>query len=85
MPDGLLQAAFLASGWRDDFDYGADGPDGIELGMRKRDVLCHLAISYPGIDTPDDDSVEPPPIKPLTAIPYSLVIRCTRNAPPSSS
>lgn len=85
MPDGPLQAAFLGAGWKDDFDYGADGPDGTELGMRKGDVLCHLAINYPGSDSPDDDSAEPPGDTLRTAFPYSLVIRCTRNAPRLSS
>lgn len=85
MPDGPVQAAFLGAGWKDDFDYGADGPDGTELGMRKGDVLCHLAISYPGSDPPDDDSAEPPGDTLRTAFPYSLVIRCARNAPRLSS
>ena len=82
MPGGPLQAAFLGAGWKDDFGYGADGPDGMEMGMRKGEVLCHLAISYPGLDAGDDDSAAPPVSQPLKAIPYSLVIRCTRNAPP---
>lgn len=82
MPDGPLQAAFLSAGWKDDFDYGADGPDGTELGMRKGDVLCHLGISYPGSDSPDDDSAEPPADSLRTAFPYSLVIRCTRKPRP---
>ena len=84
MPDGPLQAAFLGAGWKDDFDYGADGPDGTELGMRKGDVLCHLAISYPGSDSPDDDSAERPTDSLRTAFPYSLVIRCTRKPALSS-
>jgi len=83
MPDGLLQSAFLAAGWKDDFNYGADGIDGTELGMRKKGVLCHLAIRYQGLEIPDDPSIDSPPEKLLKAFPYSLVVSCTRNPMPA--
>jgi hypothetical protein len=83
MPDGRLQRALTGAGWKQDLAYGADGPDGTELAMRRGDVLCHLGIAYPGVVIPDSPN-DPPPSTPAKPQPYTLEIRCARNpAPPS--
>jgi hypothetical protein len=83
MPDGRLQRALTGAGWKQDLVYGADGPDGTELAMRRGDALCHLAIAYQGVVIPDSPN-DPPPSTLAKPQPYTLEIRCARNpAPPS--
>jgi hypothetical protein len=81
MPDGRLQRALTGAAWTNDLAYSADGPDGTELAVRRGEVLCHLAIAYPGVVIPD--SPNDPPATPAKPQPYTLEIRCARNpAPP---
>lgn len=78
MPDGPLQAAFIAAGWVQDLTYEADGPDGTELAMRKGSVLCHLGIQYLQVAIPDNPGAEPS-AQVRTANPYTLEIRCASH------
>jgi hypothetical protein len=83
MPDGRLQRALTGAAWTQDLAYGADGPDGTELAMRRGDVLCHLGIAYQGVVIPDSPN-DPPLSATAKPQPYTLEIRCMRNpAPPS--
>jgi hypothetical protein len=81
LPDGRLQRALAGAAWTQDLEYGADGPDGTELAMRRGDVLCHLGIAYQGVVIPDSPN-DPPPSAPAKPLPYTLEIRCTRSAAP---
>jgi len=74
-PVDLLQAAFIRRGWRPDLRHTADGPDGSDVGMRRRDILCLVTGSWEGGD--DDDTVARAPT-PAEDI-YRLVVECARD------
>ncbi len=56
-PVDVLGNRFRAAGWREDGDYGADGPDGTDVGMRKGSVVCVIEASWNGGDDSDSTYV----------------------------
>lgn len=74
-PVDMLQAAFIRRGWRPDLRHSADGPDGSDVGMRRRDMLCLVTGSWEGGD--DDDTVARAPT-PAEDI-YQIVVECARD------
>jgi len=74
-PVDMLQAAFIRRGWRPDLRHSADGPDGSDVGMRRRDILCLVTGSWEGGD--DDDTVARAPT-PAEDI-FHLVVECGRD------
>jgi hypothetical protein len=51
-----VQDAFIRAGWAQDLRYSADGPDGSDIGMRRRDILCLLVTRSSGHDDTDTTS-----------------------------
>jgi hypothetical protein len=74
-PVDLLRAAFIRHGWRPDERYSSDGPDGSNVGMRRRDVLCRLIGSWDGGDDSDTVARAPTAAEDI----YRLVIECARD------
>jgi hypothetical protein len=74
-PVDMLYAAFIHRGWRPDLRHSADGPDGSDVGMRRRDILCLVTGSWEGGD--DDDTVTRAPT-PAEDI-YRIVVECARD------
>lgn len=58
-----VETALRARGWSDDVRFEADGPDGQDIGMRSRGVLCIISASWDGGDDsePDSAAVTNPP------------------------
>jgi hypothetical protein len=74
-PVDMLYAAFIRRGWRPDLRHSADGPDGSDVGMRRRDILCLVTGSWEGGD--DDDTVTRAQT-PAEDI-YRIVVECARD------
>jgi hypothetical protein len=74
-PVDILQTAFIRRGWRPDLGHTADGPDGSDVGMRRRDILCLVTGSWEGGD--DDDTVTRAPT--LAEDIYRIVVECARD------
>lgn len=76
-PVDMLYAAFIRRGWRPDLRHSADGPDGSDVGIRRRDMLCLVTGSWEGGD--DDDTVTRAPTPAEEA--YLIVVECARDVP----
>lgn len=74
-PVDILQAAFIRHGWRPDLRHSADGPDGSDVGMRRRDILCLVTGSWNGGD--DSDTVSRAPTEAEDT--YQIVVECARD------
>ena len=79
-PVDALHNSFVRHGWRHDLRWGADGPDGAAVGMRRRDMLCIVSGRWNGGDDshPDtagarteDDS-------------YQIFVECARDVAPNN-
>ena len=69
--DQLLRTTLTAKGWVEDWDYGADGPDGTAFGFRHDGVLCLFRAMWDGGD--DADSTYVPDDR------YELLAGCTEG------
>lgn len=69
--DQLLRTTLAATGWVEDWDYGADGPDGTAFGFRHHGVLCLFHAMWDGGD--DSDSTYVPSDR------YELLAGCTEG------
>lgn len=76
-PVDLLQTGFSRRGWRSDLRFSADGPDGSDIGMRRRDILCLVTGSWEGGDDDDTVSRAPTPAEDN----YRVVVECGRDVP----
>ncbi len=52
-PDIALREEFAGLGWTDDYEYGADGPDGSAFAFRKGSILCVFRAHWDGGDDSD--------------------------------
>ena len=52
-PDIALREEFAGLGWTEDYEYGADGPDGSAFAFRKGSVLCVFRAQWDGGDDSD--------------------------------
>lgn len=59
-PDQRVRVALPIAGWVEDWDFGADGPDGTAFGLRKGSVLCQFRASWDGGDITDPTYVPDP-------------------------
>jgi hypothetical protein len=76
-PVDLVGEAFGRHGWRSDLRYGADGPDGSDIGLRRRDMLCLVAGRWNG---GDDEAVDSPPRPPTEAENrFDAIVECARD------
>jgi hypothetical protein len=78
-PVGLVSAAFKQRGWRQDLRYGADGPDGSAMGLRRRDMLCLVVGRWNGGDESEIDSAPRAPTEEENR--FDAFVECTRDAP----
>jgi len=69
--DELLRTTLTAKGWVEDWDYGADGPDGMAFGFRHDGVLCLFRAMWDGGD--DSDPTYVPSDR------YELLAGCTEG------
>jgi hypothetical protein len=74
-PVDILDAAFIRHGWRQDLRHSADGPDGSDVGMRRRDILCLVTGSWNGGDDADTAATAPTPADDS----YQIVVECARD------
>jgi hypothetical protein len=79
-PVDVMHAAFIRRGWRPDLRHSADGPDGSDVGMRRRDILCLVTGSWNGGD--DEDTVTRAPTAADDI--YRLVVECARDVASNS-
>ena len=79
-PVDIVQNAFIRRGWRPDLRHSADGPDGSDVGMRRRDILCLVTGSWNGGD--DDDTVTRAPTAADDS--YRIVVECARDVASNS-
>lgn len=71
-PDQQVRTVLPVSGWLEDYDYGADGPDGTAFALRKDTVLCQFRAMWDGGDITDSTYVPDPR--------YELVARCMEDS-----
>ena len=76
-PVDAVGGAFKQHGWRPDLRYGADGPDGSDVGVRRRDMLCLVVGRWNGGD--DEEDTLPP--RPPTAEEnrFDAIVECARD------
>ena len=79
-PVDIVYNSFIRHGWRPDLRYSADGPDGSNVGMRRRDILCFVTGSWEGGDDGDTVARAPTPEEDI----YGLVVECARDVASSS-
>ena len=75
-PVEAVDTAFKLRGWRADLRFMADGPDGSDVGLRRRDMLCLVMGRWSGHD--DEDPVARPPREEEDR--YELIVECARTA-----
>lgn len=75
-PVAAIEAAFQRHGWRSDLRYEADGPDGSDVGVRRRDLLCVIQGRWEGGD--DEDTTQP---STETDNGYQAIVECFRDVP----
>jgi len=75
-PVDLVGEAFKRHGWRSDLRYGADGPDGSDIGLRRRDMLCLVAGRWSGGDE-EDTSPPRPPTEAENR--FDVIVECARD------
>jgi len=76
-PVDLVGEAFRKHGWRPDLRYGADGPDGSDIGLRRRDMLCLVLGRWSG---GDDEEAESPPRPPTEEEDrFDAIVECARD------
>jgi hypothetical protein len=76
-PVDLLDKAFIRHDWRHDLRHSADGPDGSDIGVRKRYMLCLVTGSWDGGDDSDTITKTPAPADDV----FQLVVECARDVP----
>jgi hypothetical protein len=75
-PVGLLSEAFKQHGWKPDLRFSADGPDGSDVGMRRRDMLCLVIGRWNGGDD-TEDTVPRPPTEEENR--FDAIVECARD------
>jgi hypothetical protein len=68
-----LPRALARGGWAPDLRFDADGPDGSDVGVRRRDVLCMIIVRSDGSDDDDTTTVVTPPS------PATLIVECVHD------
>jgi hypothetical protein len=74
-PVGAIESRFARRGWRSDLRYMADGPDGSDVGVRRRDMLCLIQGRWEGGD--DDDTTPEPSTESENS--YQAIVECSRD------
>lgn len=84
MPDQKLAAAMRGTGWVEDPDFEASGPESSAFALRRGQALCHYDVLFPG--TPGADESETAGATPADTnappLRYVVHILCTLSAPP---
>jgi len=80
-PVDALHNSFVRHGWRHDLRYGADGPDGASVGMRRRDMLCLVSGRWNGGDDSDPDTSRAATNQDDT---YQIFVECARDVAPNN-
>jgi hypothetical protein len=75
-PVDLVGEAFKRHGWRADLRYGADGPDGSDIGLRRRDMLCLVIGRWDGGDEEDTSPPRPPTEEENH---FDAIVECARD------
>jgi hypothetical protein len=75
-PVDLVGAAFRHHGWRSDLRYDADGPDGSNIGLRRRDMLCLVVGRWNGGDDEDTSPPRPPTEEENR---FDAIVECARD------
>jgi hypothetical protein len=78
-PVDAMDVAFKRHGWRNDLRYGADGPDGADIGVRRLDQLCLVLGQWEGGD--DEDTIQRPTTEEESR--YDITIECARELAPN--
>jgi hypothetical protein len=73
-PVGAIEGAFERHGWRSDLRYMGDGPDGSDVGVRRRDMLCLILGRWEG---DDEEKTGSPPTE--EADRYQVIVECSRE------
>jgi hypothetical protein len=76
-PVDAVGGAFKQHGWRPDLRYGADGPDGSDVGMRRRDMLCLVVGRWDGGDEEEDTLPPRPPTEEENR--FDAIVECARD------
>jgi hypothetical protein len=76
-PVEAVDEAFKKHGWRSDLRYMADGPDGSDVGLRLRDMLCLVVGRWTGPDDEDTGSTSRPPTEEENR--YDAIVECARD------
>lgn len=70
-PEAILRRQLLLTGWEEDHERTADGPDGTIFGVRMGSVLCSVSARWDGGDDSDPGYV--PENR------YEVVVSCMRS------
>ena len=84
MPEQKLASAMRGTGWVEDPDFEASGPESSAFALRRGQALCHYDVLFPG--TPGADESETAGAAPADTnappLRYVVHILCTLSAPP---
>ena len=84
MPEQKLRAAMRGTGWVEDLNFEASGPEGSAFALRRGHALCHYDILFPESSGDDDGEIDSaaPPDTSVPPLRYVVRILCTPSAPP---
>ncbi len=77
-PVDAVSRAFERHGWRADLRYMADGPDGSDVGVRRRDMLCQVVGHWNGGDDEEDTAATPRP-RTEEENRFEAIVECARD------
>lgn len=79
-PLGPVEQRFSRRGWAQDLRYSADGPDGSDVGMRVRDLLCLIVERDAGEDD-EDTTAASAAARAASANDIETIVECVRDVP----
>lgn len=77
-PVDAVAEALKKRGWRADLRYMADGPDGSDVGLRLRDMLCQVVGHWNGGDEEEDTAATPRP-RTEEENRFQAIVECARD------
>ena len=78
-PVDRVAQAFEKHHWEMDVRYQADGPDGSDVAVRRRETLCLIVGQWDGGDDSDTSSATRPPTAEEDR--YDLIVECVHDVP----
>lgn len=86
MPGALamVERQFGRRGWAQDLRFAADGPNGSDIGMRRRDLLCLIMDREAG-DDDDDTTAARAAARAAAADRFDLIVECARDIPSNAN